>query len=1164
MILGFLLFVASIMNSRARENAWQRTVSGSDTTIHSRAFELRYVSSDPNANGETDFKGETEYFESDQRVEYLSKWAAYGRRFFNDQDMNTRIVSDNEIDSAVRNLKSQPLTQVRKTIPLEGWRYLGYRQGQREEEIRRLEQWRNSEGVRVEEEQLLLTNNAFTATFKKQSWRLALSWRARIPDTPQRATFHLSDNVRVGFREDGRFFYVVEGVEIPAGSYMPDEWYDFKLELDPEGGHPPNWGNTEFNRSDVEVSSEIRADPDDIRSSGHSYPASYATHGWNYWMAADPDFPQWIAFDLGEKRTLTKAKLAFRRDDGHTYDFRLEVSADKENWLPLIGIQSSSKEQWTRVEPEEFHEARYVRIYYTGASEPGYHAGLSMAEFYDKNGRIRLPLDEKTTGKYNFSVNGKKLADFVPLSQPSTDGFPVTVDSFRVEADGRLILDQIKGVGYDQVSGREVRSHPFLINTFMDENFRVRPDPDGFSKHDYDDSQWNVVPYRRYAHGGERRRNEALYLRKMVEVGDFERAVLNVETARPSADIYVNGKHVKQVGRHPERIDITDILEAGGKNLVAVRVKPYQVDDVRWHMSTDPWTGWFAGLMDIELTSRTYIRDVFAYATDIGDPAGLRLEATLDSEHGEAFHGQMVTRVYSWYPDASETAAGESSVPVQIEAGASTSLAEDIRIPDPALWTTHTPNLYKVHVILQDETGNPVDDFVLTTGLRTISQEGGTFRINGRPERLNGALLFGHHAPLERIAQWMFSPPKERWIHDILLTKRMNGNIIRMSVHDQRFSGINDRRLAQIGDQLGIMFMWQTPTWIRTGPTEGFDFEGLPGYMKQVRNHPAIVMWQVANHPDYTIDWFQKVHDTIADVDQTRLISPSADMGRMEGDFNKTIGEKRYPADDDHTYPSWTSPLIARGTMEQILGYGQDWASVRNFREQDDLRGIESEVRLSYLESETHAWFDFESEETTGQPNWNLTRGKPYHRMYSYEKNYDIGSIGRVLQFDEWQESQAWQALSAYETYRKKRWMGFDGMNWCPLRGGGNTATYMKPVVDYQNHAKLGYYALQMVFQPVLAGSKNVDMVYGPDDEIPLMIMNLGKSRTVDVTVLAKTMDDEIVDEIHYRSVLLPDGKGVVDLDPWEPDLKPEAYYAFEYIVKSVNEDCNNMRKKSR
>ncbi len=32
-----------------------------------------------------------------------------------------------------------------------------------------------------------------------------------------------------------------------------------------------------------------------------------------------------------------------------------------------------------------------------------------------------------------------------------------------------------------------------------------------------------------------------------------------------------------------------------------------------------------------------------------------------------------------------------------------------------------------------------------------------------------------------------------------------------MTVDDRWIAGVNDRRLARIEDQMGIMFMWQTP-----------------------------------------------------------------------------------------------------------------------------------------------------------------------------------------------------------------------------------------------------------------------------------------------------------------------------------------------------------------
>jgi hypothetical protein len=1005
-VFGLIIFTPLITNA-----------SGGNTREISRAFELRYVTDDTRADGETDFKGETEIFNTDQRLEYLKNWARYGRLFFNDPELNLKVVHDEEVASILDGIKPQPLPLVRDKIRLDDWKYLGHRKGQHQEEQSMLELWNNSEGVMINNGQLILSDNTFRAAFTDQPWRLKFSWGASVPETPGHVIFRLSESVVVGFGENGRFFYEVNGVEIPAGSYIPGEFYNFEIELDPDGGLTPD-----YTRTDVAASSEVAIDPESYTLMKSHFPAVYATHGWNYWSAEDNSYPQWIAFELEEQRQLTEIRLAFRRDDGRTYDYRVEVSNDKKSWVAITGDKTSSSDRWVSVSPDKPVRARYVRVVYTGASSPQVAAALSMAKFYDANGRIFLADDKPLQGKFNLSVNGQLLADYVPLSRQPVDGQPITTSFFEIETKGTVVLDHIYGVGYQQVTGQNVRYYPFEIETFIDTDFRVRPDPDGFQLAGYNDSQWEPVPYRRYAHGGERHKKEALYLRQTVRVEDFKRAALNVETVRPAADIYINGRHIRQAGRYPEKIDITGVLKPHQDNLIAVRVEPYRVDRVQYHMSADPWTGWFAGLMDIELTNPTYIDDVFVFADEIGDPARLRLHARLNSEDEDIFNGRLVTRVYPWFPEESDVIAGQSTRSIILEAGTSIAISDEILIPEPELWSIYTPNLYKVHVILEDAAGNEIDDFVVTTGLRTVSQEGGTFRINGRPEMLNGPLLFGHHSPLERIAQWMFSPPKERWIHDILLTKRMNGTSIRMSVHDRRVAGINDRRLAQIGDQMGIMFMWQTPTWVRVGPVDDFDFEGLPLYAKQVRNHPSIVMWQPGNHPSpyYSKEWFQRVHDTLAEVDPSRMISPAADLSRLEGDFDTTPLETRGPADDDDSMPAWTSLLIARGTMERVLGYGQNWTDLRNLPGMHRFRGMQKELRLEYLNSKTHAWFDFESEETISQPNWNTSRGKPWYRMYSYEIGYDVGSIGRKLDFDEWQESQAWQALSAYEAYRKK------------------------------------------------------------------------------------------------------------------------------------------------
>lgn len=94
---------------------------GSESPEISRAFELRFVTADPEADGETDFKGETEVFDLDQRIEYLRNRASYGRRFFKDPELNRPVVHDKEVESVLENLKPQPLSQIKRKIRLHGW-----------------------------------------------------------------------------------------------------------------------------------------------------------------------------------------------------------------------------------------------------------------------------------------------------------------------------------------------------------------------------------------------------------------------------------------------------------------------------------------------------------------------------------------------------------------------------------------------------------------------------------------------------------------------------------------------------------------------------------------------------------------------------------------------------------------------------------------------------------------------------------------------------------------------------------------------------------------------------------------------------------------------------------------------------------------------------------
>ena len=91
--------------------------------VLSQSFELRYVTSDPKANGETDYKGATEWMTTDQRIDYLHHWQQYASKFFNDQSLAQQVVTNEEVGDAMKRLKPQPLPCVRQKLVLDEWRW---------------------------------------------------------------------------------------------------------------------------------------------------------------------------------------------------------------------------------------------------------------------------------------------------------------------------------------------------------------------------------------------------------------------------------------------------------------------------------------------------------------------------------------------------------------------------------------------------------------------------------------------------------------------------------------------------------------------------------------------------------------------------------------------------------------------------------------------------------------------------------------------------------------------------------------------------------------------------------------------------------------------------------------------------------------------------------
>lgn len=749
-------------------------------------------------------------------------------------------------------------------------------------------------------------------------------------------------------------------------------------------------------------------------------------------------------------------------------------------------------------------------------------------------------------GRYNLLIDGEKRADFVPLSSSVK-----SIDTVGFVCARSMKIDSLYGVGYHEFDN--VR-HPFEIHTFMDEQFSVKPSTDGWCKPQYTDAGWEktTLPH---VHGSERYAGEDLYLRTTVNVGAFERAILDIETLDPEGEIYVNGVVAAVIqNRHPVKLDVTRYLKPDAENLICVKVRYYNMDEfgqvAMGHTPLDHNMGWFAGRAKLVLTPQTYIGDAFVFTKSLGNPAKLEARIDVTNDAPLSFTGTVRATLTPWFPTESSQPSATVDIPVVASSGAER-IVHEIELPDPVLWTVDKPYLYKVRVELFDEDGTEIDDKVFTTGIRTVEQTGGTFHLNGRPDMLNGAQTFGFRSPIEKLVTWCRCCPPEWLAKEILMIKKMNGNLLRVHVHAWQTpaKNINDPRLAEMADQMGMMLIWATPAWLRTGKGwNQVDFKGYPKYMRQVYNHPSIVMWEVSNHPNtfkgrhYSESnrFCEKAYKTLYPVDPSRLISISSFIKHMHyGNDAGTIDQEGNPIIPT---PAWTAPKVTRGNQDSATGYGHEWSALRTWA---------SEYYQSMLDSPERAYFNFEHQESIGQPNWNLVKGKPWYKLQSYEWKYDDGSIGRYLQADEWRESQAWQAFSAFEAIKFMRLLDYDGFSWCCLHGGPNTATYKKPIIDYEGHAKLAWHANKMAFQRILAGSGDIDIVYGPEDSINPVVMNLGGERVVDVTVTLMDADGQRVTDKTYKSVKLKGGRTVTRLEPFKPNRVEDGPVFVEYTVSS-------------
>ena len=950
----------------------------------SSTLEMRYLTPDAKADGETDFHGETEWMNLEQRIDFLSKYASFASSFWNNPQLDKPLLNEGEALKRLKDIKPQPLTQVRRTLRLNDWAAYGWRLGKAEEKQRRQSLWTTAKGASIANGKLHLSDCTVAHETGKTDWR-----------------------------------------------------FRYKMTLS-------------------EVTPECVLSFDQVGSS------------------------------------VITVKLS---------DGVLQATSGKHH-------QQSA-----------FQSMPVTRI-----------------EVYG----------DFTCHRFFVTVNDGQAIECA--IDPS---LPQAFDHLSLSSQhGTTTVEDLLLFGF--IENTANRNTPFRSSLLLDEDFEEVLPMEGWQTPAFDDARWKRVNLPS-VHGGVREKEEGYYLRKKVKIAGFGRAVLKLETLDPGGEVWVNGQPVAVINnRRPYDLDVTDYLVPDSENLIAVRVKPYKATHQMLHSPSDPYTGWQLGRTDLILTDRCMIKAVYPHTASIeADRAIQNQQIVLQYSGVYALKGSLTVNYYPWYPQEGEKVASVEQ-PVEIRPAIDNPIMVSLPIAQPELWETGSPKLYRVEVILKDESGKTIDDYVLTTGIRTISQGNGNLYVNNKAEMLNGAQILGYRYPIETMAKTNRCVSAETVIGDLLMIKKMRGNMLRIHVHAEKdtIDGINDPRYAEYADQLGVYLLWQTAGWVREGEAWNVDFEGYPKYMRRVYNHPSIVMWEASNHPNRfkkhdiadSNDYMERIFHTISSADTSRLISPTSFWQHTHsGNYD---GTKDYKGNAMIPTSVLMEKLMTRGSQDAYTGYGADWSY---------LRKAPHRWAASCLAADDKCYFNFEHEESAAQPNWELSKKEPWYKVQSYEWGYEKGSIGRMLEAGEWRTSQAFQAFSAWESMKKQMLLGYDGFSWCSLESGANMFTYQKPLVDQMGVPKLAYYANKQVFNRIWAASDNVDVVYGPADSITPVIFNMDEACTVNLSVELKNEKGKTVESKKIKNIHIEKGRSVTRLDSFRFKEKKEGCYFIVYNVTKLN-----------
>jgi hypothetical protein len=353
-----------------------------------------------------------------------------------------------------------------------------------------------------------------------------------------------------------------------------------------------------------------------------------------------------------------------------------------------------------------------------------------------------------------------------------------------------------------------------------------------------------------------------------------------------NSEVWINGHYLgkRPNGFVPFEYDLSQYLNFGKKNLVAVKVDHSEFADSRWYTGSGIYR-------DIYLVVKNpvYVQPFdIAFSTPKVSANSASVQVKAEVTNSTAVSSPVTVKMLLIDPKGKVVVGEEQKLSAKSGPNA---VQFQHTFSDPQLWSVDKPNLYRRQVsVIQN--GQVVDEENQPVGIRSFHFDADKgFFLNGENLKLKGVCIHDDAGALG------VAVPREVWVRRLKILKEAGVNALRLS-HNPHAAYLYD-----LCDEMGFLVMdeafdewaigknkwvkgWNVGTPSKDGYHEAFKewaHRDLEAMIKRDRNHPSIILWSIGNEIDYPNDPYSH---------------PVLDSGKNPQIYGRGYSAKNPPASD--------------------------------------------------------------------------------------------------------------------------------------------------------------------------------------------------------------------------------------------------------------------------